>query len=102
MFKLKIDTLYSYINTLKLTFCKNKHDDTIFSLAKMIADIILYVISKAGTLPNFGTFLICFFWELKFVKILKKFSATLSVIKYTIRPTLQYLHNFLSLYMYSP
>ena len=72
MFKLKIDTLYSYINTLKLLFCKNKHDDPIFSLAKMIAEIILYVISKAGTLSNFGTFLIWVFLGIKICENIEK------------------------------
>ena len=56
-----------------------------FFLFKMIADILDYIISKSGTLFNFGNFKIGFFSsELKFQKIMKKFSTTISVIKYTM------------------
>ena len=43
------------------------HDDPIFILVKMIADILVYTISKSGTLFNFGNILIVFFsHELKY------------------------------------
>ena len=49
----------------------------------MIADILVYTISKSGTLFNFGNFLTGFVSrELTFQKIMKMFSTTTSVIKY--------------------
>ena len=52
----------------------------------MIADILVYTISKSGTLLNFWKLSNrAFSHELKFQKIMKKFSTTISVVKYTIR-----------------
>ena len=42
-------------------FLENKHDDPILFLVEMIADILVYTISKSGTLFNFGNFLTGFF-----------------------------------------
>ena len=68
----------------------------------MIADILVYTISKSGTLLNFGTFLIVVFSrKVRFQKIMKKFLTTISAIKYTMRHILKYFHDFSSLYMYS-
>ena len=43
------------------------HDDPMFILVKMIPDILVYTISKSGTLFSFGNILIGFLsHELKF------------------------------------
>ena len=39
---------------------KNKDDDPIFSLVKMVAYILVYTISKSGTVFDFENFLIGF------------------------------------------
>ena len=78
--------IFSHLWAPFYNLCENKHDDPLFFFFKMIADILAYIISKSGTLFNFGNFLTGFFsCELKFQKIMKKFSATISVIKYTMR-----------------
>ena len=52
---------FSHFQTHFFYFSENNHDDPIFFLIKMIADILVYTISKSGTFFNFENFLIVYF-----------------------------------------